>query len=79
MWYSPKHQTKVVTDINKELAQLVGELDDDVAKITLAQFLYRNLGFTTELLSGMKPIRLESISDLKARLMGFSKEQALNG
>ena len=54
MWYSPPHQTKIVTDVNQELAKLVGELDDEQAKITLAQFLYRNLGFTTELLSGMK-------------------------
>lgn len=67
MWYSPPHQIKVVTDVNQELAQLVGELSDDVAKITLAKFLYRNLGFTTEILTGMK-LYPDQIINLKGLL-----------
>lgn len=67
MWYSPTHQTKVITDVNKELQLLVGELTDEVAKVTLAQFLYRNLGFTTELLSGMK-LYPDQIINLKGLL-----------
>lgn len=53
-WYSPTHQTKTIIDINKEFESLLGELEDEQAQITLAQFLYRNLGFTVELLTGIK-------------------------
>jgi hypothetical protein len=44
----------VIPDINKEFASLSGELGDKEAKITLAKFLRANLGFTTELISGIK-------------------------
>lgn len=54
MWYEPPKYIKPVKDLNKELALLKGELDDKQAQITLAKFLYRNLGFTTTLLSGVE-------------------------
>ena len=54
MWYSPEKYKKEVIDVNKEFALLTGDLDEKTAKITLARFLYRNLGFTTELLTGTK-------------------------
>ena len=54
MWYCPdKYQTNL-PDINKELLSLKGELKDKEAKISLAKFLRSNLGFTTELISGIK-------------------------
>lgn len=53
MWYEPPKYIKPVTDINLELKQLKGELSEREAKITLAKFLYRNLGLTTDLLTGI--------------------------
>lgn len=67
MWYSHPSQTKIVTDVNKELAQLIGELSDEQARITLAQFLYRNLGLTVQWMSGMK-LYPDQIINLKALL-----------
>lgn len=54
MWYEAPKYIKPVQDINQELKKLKGELDDKEAQITLAKFLHRNLGFTTELLSGIQ-------------------------
>ena len=48
---------KYITDIkniNLELMNLKGFLNDKEAKITLAKFLRHNIGFTTELISGVK-------------------------
>jgi hypothetical protein len=53
MWYFPEKYQKPVIDFNKEAAKFVGELEDDFAKITLAKFLYRNLGITTHFLTGI--------------------------
>ena len=50
----PKKYIKEVKDINKELSELKGFLNDKEAKITLAKFLRANIGFTTELISGVK-------------------------
>lgn len=54
MWYEPPKYIHPVHDINLELEKLNGELDPKQAKLTLVQFLRRNLGFTTELLTGIK-------------------------
>lgn len=55
MWYSPPKYARPVEDVNKKfLRELKGELTDQQARITLAQFLYRNIGFTTDLLTGVK-------------------------
>lgn len=55
MWYDPeKYHIEPVTDVNQMLKQLEGELEPDVARRTLAQYLYRNIGLTTELLSGIR-------------------------
>lgn len=53
MWYQPQKYIKPVTDINIGLSELKGELEEKQAKITLAMFLHRNLGLTTELLTGI--------------------------
>ena len=53
MWYEPPKYIKPVTDINQGLKELKGELDEKEAKYTLARFLYRNLGMTTEWLTGI--------------------------
>ena len=54
MIYCPNKYLREVKDVNAELSQLKGFLNDKEAKITLAKFLRANLGFTTELISGVK-------------------------
>ena len=54
MIYSPEKYKKEYHDINKELMELKGVLNDKEAKISLVKFLRANLGFTTELISGIK-------------------------
>ena len=67
MIYSPDKYKKEYIDVNKESALLKGTLTDKEAKITLAKFLRANLGFTTELISGIKLAPYQEIH-LKALL-----------
>lgn len=53
-WYSPEKYAQPIVDVNKEFLNLKGELDEKQAKITFAKFLYRNIGFTADLLCGIK-------------------------
>lgn len=53
-WYSPEKYGRPIIDVNKDFLNLKGELEEKQARITLAKFLYRNIGFTTELLTGIK-------------------------
>jgi hypothetical protein len=50
----PEKYIKEIKDVNAELALLKGFLNDKEAKISLAKFLRANIGFTTELISGVK-------------------------
>ena len=54
MWYCPDKYKKEIPNINKDLYKIEGFLHDKEAKISLAKFLRSNLGFTTELISGIK-------------------------
>jgi hypothetical protein len=54
IWYEPEKYCKPVHDINIDIKALKGELEDKEAKISLAKFLYRNLGLTTTLLTGIE-------------------------
>ena len=54
MWHAPDKYKIDVPDVNQELMKLEGHLDNREAKISLARFLRANLGFTTELLTGIK-------------------------
>tara|TARA_R110000824_G_scaffold55069_4_gene151690 strand:- start:3548 stop:5380 length:1833 start_codon:yes stop_codon:yes gene_type:complete len=65
MWYCPEKYSKPVPNLNEELLELKGELPDRQAKITLAKFMRSNLGFSTELLSGIKLALYQEIT-LKA-------------
>jgi hypothetical protein len=67
MIYCPEKYIKEVKDINAELSQLKGFLNDKEAKITLAKFLRANIGFTTELISGVKLAAYQEIH-LKAMM-----------
>jgi hypothetical protein len=54
MWYCPEKYVTEPENINKKMLEMEGFLSDREAKMTLARFLQANLGFTTELLSGIK-------------------------
>lgn len=54
MWYSPEKYDRPIIDINKVVAETTGELEEKEARILLAKFLYRNIGITTELLTGIR-------------------------
>jgi hypothetical protein len=54
MIYCPDKYIKEIKDVNAELSELKGYLNDKEAKISLAKFLRANLGFATELISGVK-------------------------
>ena len=54
MWYCPDKYKVDLPDANQEILSMEGLLNDRDAKISLAKFLRSNLGFTTELLSGIK-------------------------
>jgi len=54
MWYCPEKYKIEPENINKKMLEMKGFLSDREAKITLAKFMQANLGFTTELISGIK-------------------------
>ena len=54
MWYSPEKYDREFKNLNEDFIKLKGELGDKEAKVSLAKFLRANLGFTTELISGIK-------------------------
>jgi hypothetical protein len=62
MWYCPEKYKLESVDVNAELAKLKGDLSDKDAKISLAKFLRCNLGFTTELLTGIKLAPFQEIT-----------------
>ena len=62
MWYANEKSCKKVKNINEELLNIEGSLDDKEARITLAKFLRNNLTFTTELISGIKLAPFQEIT-----------------
>lgn len=62
MWYGPEKYEIPALNINKQFKELEGELGEKEARITLARFLNSNLGFTTELLSGLKLAPFQEIT-----------------
>ena len=67
MMHCPDKYLREVKDVNAELSQLKGFLNDKEAKISLAKFLRANLGFSTELISGVKLAAYQEIH-LKAMM-----------
>jgi hypothetical protein len=65
MWYAPEKYHRKLESVNEQSLLLKGSLDDKQAKISLAKFLRSNLGFTTELVSGVKLAAYQEIT-LKA-------------
>lgn len=62
MWYAPEKYNKEFPNLNDEFLSLKGDLNDKEAKISLARFLRANLGFTTELISGLKLAPFQEIT-----------------
>tara|TARA_Y100000593_G_scaffold84789_1_gene160808 strand:+ start:13075 stop:14901 length:1827 start_codon:yes stop_codon:yes gene_type:complete len=62
MWYCPDKYNKDIPNVNQELLKLEGDLDTKEAKVSLAKFLRANLGFTTELISGIKLAPFQEIT-----------------
>ena len=62
MWYTHEKYKRDVKDTKLELLDLKGELDSKQAKISLAKFLRSNLGFTVELISGIKLAPFQEIT-----------------
>jgi hypothetical protein len=61
MWDNTEKYKKSVVDYNAELLKITGSLNDKEAKISLAKFLRHNIGFTVELLSGVKLVPVQEI------------------
>lgn len=62
MWYCPEKYEKEVPNVNQALLELKGDLTDKQAKLSLAKFFKSNLGFTTELISGIKLAPFQEIT-----------------
>lgn len=62
MWYAPEKYDKAYPNLNDEFLSLKGDLQDKEAKISLARFLRANVGFTTELISGLKLAPFQEIT-----------------
>ena len=62
MWIAPDKYKTNVPDVNQELMELEGYLTNKEAKISLAKFLRANIGFTTELLTGIKLAPFQEIT-----------------
>lgn len=54
MWEQGYNLLKPQTDINKKMLALPGELTDEVAMATMAEFLYHNPAFALDLMAGIK-------------------------
>lgn len=54
MWHCPEKYKKDLSASSSQFYDLKGDLGDKEAKISLAKFLRTNIGFTTELISGIK-------------------------
>src|SRR5882724_3752919 len=53
IFYPEKYRNKK-PDINKEILAIKGEMDEYTARVTLAKFLFHNLGFTADMIAGIK-------------------------
>jgi len=65
MIYFPDKYRKKKPDVNKEILAVKGEIDEHTARILLAKFLFYNLGFTTDMLAGIK-LYPDQIINIKA-------------
>lgn len=72
-WHVGSQKIEKIEDYNSIVKELSGDLDDTIARITLTKFLKANLGFTFEMLCGIKLMPVQEIL-LKAL---FARDNAL--
>ena len=61
MWEIGNQKVDREKDFNEEILKIQGELDEIQAKIVLAKFLRKNIGFTLYLLSGVDMLPMQEI------------------
>ena len=61
MWESGLSKGRPHKDVNAEMRKLQGELQDEEAMATLAEFLYANPGLTLNILGGMEMFPMQEI------------------
>jgi len=61
-WTNGKQKRLKTTDFNSIVRELTDDLNDQEAQVLLAQFLRHNIGFTFELLSGIKLLPIQEIA-----------------
>lgn len=62
MFHCPeKYKTFKPLNFNEGLLKIEGEMDDFAAKATLGEFLRRNIGFASELITGFAPYEYQEI------------------
>lgn len=61
-WTVGRQKPIKFSDFNSIVKELTDDLEDDQAQILLAQFLRHNIGFTFELMSGIKLLPLQEIA-----------------
>ncbi len=60
-WHVGNQEIKTYKDFNETVLEIKGELDEITAKITLAKFLRSNIGFTLEMLCGVKLMAIQEL------------------
>lgn len=60
-WIPGNQKIVRVRDFTEEIKKIEGEMDDTMAKVTLAKFFRQNLGFTLYYLSGVEILPLQEI------------------
>lgn len=61
MWYDTQNNIRETKDVFAEFAALEGELTDEQAKATLAEFLYHNPAFLMEILGGIQMFPMQEL------------------
>lgn len=60
-WILGVNNTRPVKDVFAEFSKLEGELSDEVAKATLAEFLFHNPAFLMEIIGGIKMLPMQEM------------------
>ena len=61
MWHDTNNNLRPVVDVNAKMLALEGELEDEQAMATLAEFLYANPAYTWEMISGLKMLPMQEL------------------
>lgn len=61
MWETGNNNVRPVEDVNKKFSEIEGDLEDQVAKATLAEFMFHNPRFSLDLLAGIKLFPMQEL------------------